>query len=90
MNIVTIPNNRSDRALLAEDRVTELNQLADHLLEEAGNVDHETAESLRWEASRLSSVAFEVTRALCHDNIELAYAISVGDDVGGTSLGLIA
>lgn len=71
-------------------RIDLLTQLSDDLLQESEEVDHETAEALKWEASRASSLAFEITRALCHDDPLTAYRIMLSGEVDGTSLRLTA
>ena len=79
-----------ERQAAAEARVTELNRLADHLLEQTEGTDASTADLLRSEATRLFGLCFEITAALARGDTETAYSISCGDDVGGTSLGMTA
>lgn len=72
----------------AEARVVELNRLTDELLEQTEGTDATTTEALRSEATRLFGLCHEITAALAHGDIGKAYFLSVGDDVGGTSLGV--
>lgn len=74
----------------AEEKVAEVARLGDDLLAQIESTDPATALLLRAEATRLHSVAFEITSALAHGDIGEAYRLSAGDDVGGTSLGLTA
>ena len=77
---------RQELQAAAEARITELYRLADKLVQETEGVDHLTVESLRAEGTRLYSIAFEITSALAHGDIEGAYHLSLGDYVGGTAL----
>lgn len=87
MDHTTIKKERQRRA---EARVTELNRLADHLLEQTEGTDASTADLLRNEATRLFGLCHEITAVLARGDISKAYRLSAGDDVGGTSLGLTA
>lgn len=70
---------------VARARLAELSRSSDDLLAQTHGADAATTEILRSEATRLSSVAFEITRALCHGDAQRAYRISTGgaDQDGG-------
>ena len=77
-----------EQQAMVEARVRKLSGLADDLLEEIDGTDASTAELLRTEATRLFGLCHEITAALARGDIGKAYLLSVGDDVGSTSLGL--
>lgn len=79
-----------EQQAIVEARVRKLSWFADNLLAEIDGTDATTAEELRTEATRLYSTAFDITAALARGDIGKAYLLSVGDDVGSTSLGLTA
>ena len=77
-----------ERQAAAEAAVIELTRLGDDLLEQTEASDPSTVQSLRNEATRLFAVAYDITAALAHDEIDTAYHLSVGDDIDGDSLGV--
>lgn len=79
---------RQELQAAAETRMSGLSRLADDLLQELDGADVMTAEALRSEATRLFGLCHEITEALVRDEIAVAYRISAGDDVNGTSLGV--
>ncbi|MCH7526523.1 MAG: hypothetical protein IID39_03715 [Planctomycetes bacterium] len=75
------------RQIAAENRVRELSRLGDDLLQATEGTDLTTTELLRAEATRLNGIGFTLTRLLCHDDVEGAFAIVSGDaDEDGTVL----
>lgn len=70
---------------VARARLAELSRSADDLSQQSTDADAATVELLRAEATRLSAVGFEITRALCHGDTQRAYSISCGgaDQDGG-------
>lgn len=74
---------------VVQARLAELSRSADDLLQQTTDADAATVELLRAEATRLSAVGFEITRALCHGDTQRAYRISIGDaDQDGEVLGV--
>lgn len=80
---------RQDKQAAVEAMLREIQTTATDLLQEIGNVDPFQAEVLREEASRLSGIAFTLTKCLCYDDIETAYRVVTGDpDEYGDVLGV--
>ena len=74
---------------VARARLAELTRSADDLLQRTTDADAATVERLRAERTQLSSVSFEITRALCYGDAQRAYRISIGDaDQDGDVLGV--
>ena len=74
---------------VARARLAKLSRSADNLLQQTTDADAATVELLRAEATRVSAVAFEITRALCHDDVQRAYRVACGEaDQDGDVLGV--
>ena len=84
-------NLRKDKQAAVESMLREIQTTATDLLQEIGNVDPCVAETLREESSRLSGIAFTLTRCLCYNDIDRAYRLISGDlDGYGDVLGTVA
>ncbi len=82
---------RSDMQAAVEAMLRDTQAATAGLLQEIDDVDPREAEMLRAEAGTLNELAFVLTRCLCHQQIEQAYAIVAGaPDEAGTVLGLTA
>ena len=74
---------------VARARLSELSRSADDRLAQTHGADAAAVELLRAEATRLSAVGFEITRALCYGDAQRAYKISIGEaDQDGEVLGV--
>ena len=73
-----------------ESKLREINDATTDLLQRTAGADVATTEELRSEITRLAGVGFVLTRLLCLDHVEGAFALVNGDDVDGEVLGLTA
>ncbi len=83
MSIHPLPDEGQDPSeqemeSVARARIAELSRSADDLSQQTTDADPATVELLQAETTRLSAVAFEITRALCHGDARRAYRISIG------------
>ena len=81
---------RPDIQAAVESKLREIQAATTELLQQINATDPAGDEMLRAEAARLNEIGFTLTRLLCHDRIEQAFAIVSGDDVAGEVQGLTA
>ncbi len=73
----------------AEAKLRQIQSTTNELLAQMDSTDPCGAELLRAEATRLAGIGFTLTRLLCYDDVQRAYAVCCGDaDEEGDVLGM--
>ncbi len=82
---------RPDMKAAVEAKLCQIQDTTNDLLQQTVDADAVTTNEIRAEVTRLAGIGFTITRLLCFDDVERAYALVNGDAApGGDVLGLTA